>query len=494
MIALSFYGTGLLSRSFLAMNLRWIYAIIVLALIAMIVGGISTIVNPNGANQQAGIVQPSAALPALPATPGGTTPLQAAPPIVPPQASSSPGAAAQAAADAAAASAALTETIGLLKEAADSIASAQEQLAAWDTDIQPLLNNADGLAIAAHKDLSRQMAFVLAQPRPSESDLTEFRDNIQTLRREAERLLALDPPGRLKPKQKTDVDDLNRQSREAKTSWTEAVQTARSIAREARRQQAISPSTPSPVAPPGVASPTAPPAPAITSPAEALPAPTPMATPVVALPSEQAAPSSPPAAIATENSPPALPSSPPAAAVAQEPMPPRGATLQEKVTEIDDQNKLQAVKEKIAQDEERRRQKVRDDAVRQQLLERQAAEKAKLVDEARSADVQRVLQPFLVRRNVQPRLAGASVQMRQTFAEEPMSFSALEEMGALAETVDGLSRLARIGSHRELSGPRWEFSPSARTWSTDTRDRLKQAQDLLRRLGPTLVEEKLLSP
>jgi hypothetical protein len=83
--------------------------------------------------------------------------------------------------------------------------------------------------------------------------------------------------------------------------------------------------------------------------------------------------------------------------------------------------------------------------------------------------------------------------MSTTFDKKPISWTALKSMGALDESSRGLEVLARIGSHRALEGPRWSYNPSPRTWSADTQQQLKHAQDLLRRLGPTLVAEKMLS-
>jgi hypothetical protein len=173
---------------------------------------------------------------------------------------------------------------------------------------------------------------------------------------------------------------------------------------------------------------------------------------------------------------------------------PKGNTLEAEIQRLKDQKNLEAIQEQIAKEAERKKAVELLKEQQRQKAEQLAAQKANLAAEARSEEVQRLLQPFLVRRNLQPRLAGASLRWRQTVDEQPMSFSALEGVGALAETVQGLAMLARVGSNREITSPRWEYNPSPRTWSTDTQDRLKQAQDLLRRLGPTLVEEGLLSP
>ncbi len=470
--------------------------IIVLVLIVIILSTIDNMFFHGGTAQSVQSPQAIPALPSAPQTPfGGSAPLGSGPQ------SNVPPAAAKSAADAAAARAELAEASKLLTEAAASVDQALAQLTTWYTEVEPLRDNADGRAIADHADLARQMAYLLQQPRPPKSDVLQDGDRVKTLRSEVERLAALDPPEPLAPGKKSEVEQLHERSDEAQTVWTDAVERARAITREARRQQAVSPASSLPASPPAT--------PMVATVAST----TTQATPPEATPSAASSSVPPPTAVTPATTPqpttgpaptplaaePSAGTPPAAGALSQDALPTaaspvQGKTLQEKVIEIDDQNKLADLQRKIAKDAERKLIKDREIEARRQLEERLAAEKAKLVEEARSADVQRVLQPFFVRRSVQPRLAGSSLQMRHTLDDQPMSLSALEGVGALAETLNGLSVLARVGSHRELSSPRWDFSSSSRTWSPDTQDRLKQAQDLLRRLGPTLVEEKLLSP
>ncbi len=471
--------------------------IIVLVLIVIILSTIDNMFFHRGTAQSVQSPQAIPALPSAPQTPfGGSAPLGSGPQ------SNVPPAAAKSAADAAAARAELAEASKLLTEAAASVDQALAQLTTWYTEVEPLRDNADGRAIADQADLARQMAYLLQQPRPPKSDVLQDGDRVKTLRSEVERLAALDPPEPLAPGKKSEVEQLHERSDEAQTVWTDAVERARAITREARRQQAVSPASSLPASPP--ATPRVATVPSTTTqatPPEATPtaasssAPSPTAVTPATTPQPTTGPA--PTPLAAE---PSAGSPPAAAALSQDaprtagPSPAQRKTLQEKVIEIDDQSKLADLQLRIAKDAERKLIKDRELEARRLLEERLAADKAKLVEEARSAEVQRVLQPFLVRRSVQPRLAGSSLQMRHTFDEQPMSLSALEGVGALAETLNGLTILARIGSHRELSSPRWDFSSSPRTWSSDTQDRLKQAQDLLRRLGPTLVDEKLLAP
>jgi hypothetical protein len=459
--------------------------IIVLVLIVMILGMIDNMFFHRGVGPAGAIAPPGpAALPTPPSGAQGPTALPA-----PTSGGSSPSspAALPDPAIAAAARAELSEAAKLLTEASESTHQAVKQIAAWESDIEPLLGNADGQAIAAHAESARQMAFLLQEERPLKGDVTLVGERIKSLADETTQLSATDPPGRLGSDKVNKVRELHRQSHEASLAWTDAVQRARAIAREARRQQSLStassppaaaPSTPPPMS--TTASTTQPqtqpqtPPPAVTPPA---PSAEPTPAPPAVSPSAAAAP----------------PTAAPATTTVLEPAAPKVTTLQDTVERIRDQTTIDALNKKIAAETERRRKEDERRAEELRIAGERAIQKAKLVAEARSDEVLRVLQPFLERRSVQPRLAGSSLQWRQTVEQKPMSLSALDNVGALADSVQGLAMLARVGSHRDLSSPRWEFSPSPRTWSSDTQDRLKQAQELLRRLGPTLVEEGLLS-
>lgn len=455
--------------------------IIVLVFIVMILGMIDNMFFNRGAVPTAAVAPGPTALPAVPS--GGVTGPSALPASKSSVASApAPTALPDPAADAARAE--LSKAAKLLAEAGESADQAVAQIAAWESDVEPLLGNADGQAIAANSDLARQMTFLLKKQRPFKADLTLVSERIKSLQEEIHQLAATDPPGRLKPDKASEVEELHRNSRQARSAWIDAVERARAIAREARRQQpqitAAAPSEPPSAAPtapsPTSTTPTQPPALASTPQAQSA---EPTAVPTTAAP--------PPASVTP-------PAPNPATALEPGPLPPKSSTLQDAVERISDQGKIDAVKEEIAKAAERERKENERREAELRLAEQRSIQKAKLVAEARSDAVLRVLQPFLERRSIQPRLAGSSLQWRQTVEQQPMSLSALDNVGALADSVQGLAMLARVGSHRELSSPRWEFSPSPRTWSSDTQDRLKQAQDLLRRLGPTLVEERLLSP
>lgn len=157
--------------------------------------------------------------------------------------------------------------------------------------------------------------------------------------------------------------------------------------------------------------------------------------------------------------------------------------LRERMVEQSDKNTLA----ELAAERERER----DVLQKQDELEKA---REQLKKEATSAEVQRVLAPFLARRLVQPKLSGASVMMERVLQEQPMSLSRLESMGALAESVDGLKILARVGTSRKLPDPRWTFGSEPGNWTPDTQKLLQQAQGMLRQYGTALVEAGLLSP
>lgn len=478
-------------------RIPWIRIIIILAFVAVIVGSAERMMRGHGSSAPPGgqpiiMAPPSSPAPGSIGTAAGSQPPTSATTLA-------------AAADAAV-RAELKEAAKLLTQTADSVDQALAQITAWENEIEPLRSNADGRAVAAHTDLARQMAYLLQQPRPARAELQDIHDRVRSLQRETDRLAALTPAQKLAPDKLIEVHDLNRRSQDAKSLWTDAVERAQAIVRKARRQQSLNATTatsaPAAAAPAsGATSPITPDA--ATNPTIAPPAGTvaSAASPTPSVSSPSAASNTPAVAPSPPAQEPPLPSAAadPATAVAAQPGPhsqssAASKTLEQRVAEISDQQKLDALNKKMAGDAERQRELERLEEVRRKLAKKVAAEKEKLVAEASSAEVQQLLQPFLARRNIQPRLAGASLQWRPTVEQQPMSLSALENVGALADSVSGLSMLARVGSHRELSSPRWEFNPSPRTWTSDTQDRLKQAQDLLRRLGPTLVNEKLLSP
>ncbi|MBX3412411.1 MAG: hypothetical protein KF708_06970 [Pirellulales bacterium] len=128
------------------------------------------------------------------------------------------------------------------------------------------------------------------------------------------------------------------------------------------------------------------------------------------------------------------------------------------------------------------------------------AEFEKLAARAKSPDVKRYLGTFLAKGYAQPVGSYMGVKYERTTTEGPISFSRLETSGALERSMRGLQTLNLIASRGWSSGnvswhdrPTWQF-PLDREFTKTDQEFIQRAQDLLRELGPTLVELKMLAP
>lgn len=125
---------------------------------------------------------------------------------------------------------------------------------------------------------------------------------------------------------------------------------------------------------------------------------------------------------------------------------------------------------------------------------RARVEKERLQAKAADLKTKQTLAPFLAKTQWQPQLRDGKVRNEQNFSfGDRISFTRLKSVGALEPTNDGLGALATIGCYVPRI-PHWQFEPIPATWSKGTTAMVQEAQDLLRELGPTLVEMKLLNP
>lgn len=118
------------------------------------------------------------------------------------------------------------------------------------------------------------------------------------------------------------------------------------------------------------------------------------------------------------------------------------------------------------------------------------AEKQQKIQKAQSAEVRALLAPFLAEGYAQPgRAAGG-------FDKGPVSFKAIQAYGALDPSTTGLKQLHNLGNNKTLDKerPRWGHSFPFSSIQPSQRDQVRKAQDLLRELGPTLVELGMLAP
>ncbi len=351
---------------------------------------------------------------------------------------------------------------------------------AWTHSVQELNTSQEGKLVAQHHDLVQKVAYLTGQPRPTSAELVSLRTDLVQMESELTTRQNQPEPEPLPEELSPKLRDLHEQSRDALAQWKSADDQLRAIVREAvRRSQASSVAAEEPaasLASSSRANEPSPSPPSVSTPES--PAPSNAAKPVEASRPEPAAPAKPSPPVESASSASRSASTDLADAVQRQ----RDQESLAKVeAEMQRQRELAAEQETLRLAKERR-----------QLEE--AERKAAQLEEARSPEVAQELMPFLARRSLQPRLAGSSVQMSRTFDDRPMSLSALQGIGALSATDDGLETLARVGGHRELGSPKWSMRPSSRTWNDETREQLKRAQELLRRLGPVMVEAGLLSP
>lgn len=125
---------------------------------------------------------------------------------------------------------------------------------------------------------------------------------------------------------------------------------------------------------------------------------------------------------------------------------------------------------------------------------------ARLVAKAKSPEVKRYLATFLAKSYFQPTGNYLSIRYERTTEELPVSFTRIESSGALDPSVQGLRTLVILASsgfsppNNWHGRPPWNFDIGTFSWSKSDQDFIQKAQDLLRELGPTLVELKMLAP
>jgi hypothetical protein len=82
-----------------------------------------------------------------------------------------------------------------------------------------------------------------------------------------------------------------------------------------------------------------------------------------------------------------------------------------------------------------------------------------------------------------------------TADKHPWSYSGLQAAGALQSNLKGMDRLVELAvDKKDTVRPRWPYHPNFWGRDPDNVAKIKEAQDLLIELGPTLVELKLLEP
>ena len=329
----------------------------------------------------------------------------------------------------------LQEARDQLVESGMHLDDALQAISDWNAEIPPLLKTTAGDNIAAHEDLVESLTKIVNKERTPELTLKDKSQRIAKFRSDLGKRATSSTPTPLTTKEEEEIAELQAIARSADDEWTKALSNARAVKILADARVA---------------------------------------------PNQQRSLEDEIKLKAAED---------------------RLAELEEqlrqekarKVQEAEDKRE----QEKLAAERERERQRL----VEKRKEEAEAAAEKKRLEEeallarARSAEVKAALAPFLHKRGVQPRKAGpGSIGFTATFDEAPMSLSALKGIGALEPSTEGLKWLARVAGSRKLSAPRWGVASQPGNWSEDDKKLLKEAQQLLRELGSTLVKEELLSP
>lgn len=156
----------------------------------------------------------------------------------------------------------------------------------------------------------------------------------------------------------------------------------------------------------------------------------------------------------------------------------------------------EAARMRIAAESEALRMK----SEQEQAAIRAQAEKDKLIARAKTPEVRRYLATFLAKGYFQPTGSYASIKYERTTEELPVSFTRINSSGSLDKSIQGLRPLAILASpgfsppNSWHDRPAWQFDLSTFSWSKSDQEFIQRAQDLLRELGPTLVELKMLAP
>jgi len=115
------------------------------------------------------------------------------------------------------------------------------------------------------------------------------------------------------------------------------------------------------------------------------------------------------------------------------------------------------------------------------------ADEEALVKLAKSPDIQKRLAPFITPGMKQFTASGMFYSAPDE--AKPLSFSIINRIRALSPDERGLSKLAMLATSKENDRPKWHTPTTSQDWK-----RVKENQEYLRQLGPTLIQLKMLLP
>ena len=123
----------------------------------------------------------------------------------------------------------LDEALVALQEAKLSYESAVVQAQQWETEIEPLQENATGKLVGFDEEMVDHMAYLFNQERPSSEELQESLENVNG------QLAAISVADGVSQSQLDSFQELRRNAVVSRRDWEQAVQSAEAIVRQSRR-------------------------------------------------------------------------------------------------------------------------------------------------------------------------------------------------------------------------------------------------------------------
>ena len=115
------------------------------------------------------------------------------------------------------------------------------------------------------------------------------------------------------------------------------------------------------------------------------------------------------------------------------------------------------------------------------------ADEEALVKLAKSPDIQKRLAPFITPGMTQ--FSGSGMFYNAPDEAKPLSFSIINKANALSPNERGRSKLVMLATSRGNDRPKWHTPTTSQDWKW-----VKENQEYLRQLGPTLIQLNMLLP
>ena len=131
------------------------------------------------------------------------------------------------------------EASRLLTEARFASEKALDDIAVWNTEILPVLEQPESDNIASNQDLVTKLAYVLNQNRMTEEELKVGLEQIAQISNRVDQLSTSDNPELLSTQEVRSIRNLHGNAKIASNSWSRAVKRASAIVRQSYHNEAL---------------------------------------------------------------------------------------------------------------------------------------------------------------------------------------------------------------------------------------------------------------